>query len=162
VGGREEYSLFCSPQPRAASSNNSSSCRLSQSGQKEKKPSQQETERTSKEQKGGLDREEKLQFRSYATTAARTAAEDMNAAAALAENSQKQLTIQQQRIHQQQLQQLQLHKLPQQQTGCTSYRTTAVAAASSEDITAVADVGDWNSSLCKSSYSNNSSFARTQ
>ncbi len=52
--GREKYSLFCSPQPRAASSNNSSSCRLSQTGQKEKKPSQLETERTSKEQKGGL------------------------------------------------------------------------------------------------------------
>jgi hypothetical protein len=86
----------------------------------------------------------------------------MNAAAALEENSQKLLIIHQQRIHQQQLQQLQLHKLPQQQTGCTSYRTTGAAAASLEDIAAVADVGDWNSSFCISSYSNSSSFTRMQ
>jgi hypothetical protein len=55
----------------------------------------------------------------------------------LLQKSQKQLILQQQRIHQQQLQQLQLHKLPQP----TTTAAAPAAAALSEDLTAVEDVG---------------------
>ncbi len=65
VGVERSTVCFAVPSQEQPAATTAAGAGSHRAGQKEKKPSQLETERTSEEQKGGMDREEKLQFSKF-------------------------------------------------------------------------------------------------
>jgi hypothetical protein len=149
-GGREEYSLFCSPQPREAATAAATTAAATAAAashrvgkKKRRPPNQRRRERARRRREAWIERRNCNSTISATTAAHTAAAEDMNAAEALAEKSEAAETAAAENSSSAATTTAAGAQATTTADRMSSAATTtgAVAAASSEDLTAAEDVG---------------------